>query len=68
MAKVLKKRRGEVKAPAAQQTTDVAQLKKDRDLIFDWLLGPVGFDGLRHGGFMETDKQFKADVLRALPK
>lgn len=66
MARVVRKRRGEVKAPAAQQSTDVAQLKKDRDLIFDWLLGPVGFDGARHGGFMESDKQFKADVLGKL--
>lgn len=68
MARVIKKRRGEVKAPAAQQAIDVAQLKIDRDLIFDWLLGPKGFDGLRHGGFMETDKQFKVDMRKGLPK
>jgi len=68
IARVTKKRRDAGKAVDASLAAKVDQLEKDRTLMFDWLLGPVGFDGVRRGGFMETDREFKADVLKRLPR
>lgn len=68
IARVTRKRRDSGKAAQAALVVRVDQLEKDRTLMFDWLLGPVGFDGVRRGGFMETDKTFKRDVLGRLPK
>lgn len=68
LVSVSKKRRDAEKTAATKITDDVEQLKKDRNLMFDWLLGSVGFDGVRRGGFKETDESFKKDVLARLPK
>lgn len=62
-----KKRRDAGKAETSKMAADVEQLKEDRNLMFDWLLGPKGFDGVRRGGFRDTDKTFKDDVLHRLP-
>lgn len=68
IARVTRKRRDAGKVAEVALAARVDQLEKDRTLMFDWLLGPVGFDGVRRGGFMETDKVFKKDVLGRLPK
>lgn len=66
LGRVTKKRRDAGKTAAEKVSEDVDQLKKDRNLIFDWLLGPVGFDGVRRGGFKETDEAFKSKVLNEI--
>lgn len=61
--KVFNKRRGLNRAGRIKVEDRCTDLEKDRDLVFDWLLGPKGFDGKRHGGFMESDKSFKTQVM-----
>lgn len=67
LARVINKRRGTAKEASVDDRLRLKVLEDDRDLLFDWLLGPKGFDGARRGGFMETDKQFKQEVMTRLP-
>lgn len=61
-----KRRRAKVQTADASTAVRLETLEKDRNLVFDWLLGPMGFDGKRRGGFMETDATFKSELLTQL--